>query len=88
VYVKLAVNNGIELVSLNAIRRGGGFCSWCLDEIEIIADRTGTRLSLQVLPFDEGPMNADQLEQFYRKHGFVHWVRYGVEGFWMLQTSV
>ena len=71
VYVKLAVNDSeIEIVSLNSVRRGGGFGNWCLSTICEIADRTNTRLSLTVQPFDGEPMDVEALKSWYSRHGF------------------
>ena len=71
VYVKLrAVNGEIEIVSLNSVRRGGGFGNWCLSTICEIADRTDTRLVLTVNPFDDPPMQADTLRAWYGRNRF------------------
>jgi hypothetical protein len=71
VYVKLAVNDSeIEIVSLNSVRRGGGFGNWCLSTICEIADRTNTRLSLTPMQFDGGPMDVEALRAWYSRHDF------------------
>jgi hypothetical protein len=71
VHIKLAVNNGeVEIVSLNAIHRSGGFGGWCLDEICSLADRTNTKLSLTPTQFDSGPMDTSALRAWYTRHDF------------------
>ena len=68
--LKVITENEVGLVSLNAVRRSGGFGSWCLSTICEIADRTNTRLSLTVQPFDGEPMDVEALKSWYSRHGF------------------
>jgi len=58
-----------EIVALQSESQGKGHATKLMHEVCTEADVYGKVLFLQPQPFDDG-MDADKLEQFYKKFGF------------------
>ena len=55
----------------DAAHRGHGHATALLQKLCRLADADGITLMVVVDPFDDEPINADSLRQWYERHGFI-----------------